>query len=149
MIRWIPYSRDWFIILHHSATKDGPTVSWDDIRRYHIKERNFADIGYHYGVEMIGNNCHVLMGRSLGQEGAHTVGMNRKSVGICFVGNYEIDRPKFQMYLAGIKLIAGLCYSLRLDPYKSIMGHKEYANTACPGKNFDISYIRDEVNKLL
>jgi N-acetylmuramoyl-L-alanine amidase len=149
MIIWIPRSNDWFIILHHSATKDSGTVSWDAIYNYHVNEMKCKDIGYHYGIEAIGSKCHCLTGRALGQEGGHTVGMNRKSIGICFVGNYDIDTPSDEMYNLGIKTIAGLCYTLKIDPFKNIKGHKEYAAKSCPGKNFDIGRIINGVSRII
>ena len=41
------------IMIHHSATEDSQTLSWQAIRRFHMTdpEHLWADIGYHAGVE--------------------------------------------------------------------------------------------------
>ncbi len=35
------------IIIHCSGTEDSETVSWSAIRRYHIYDNGWANIGYH------------------------------------------------------------------------------------------------------
>ena len=148
---WIrKYTGRWYIIIHHSLTKDGITVSWDDIDRYHTVEKGWIDIGYHYGIELIDKDYQVLAGRPLGTQGAHCKenGMNAMSIGICFVGNYDKEDVPDAMYDVGIKHIAGLCYSLRIDPM-NIFPHSDYADKTCPGIRFDMDRLRNGVKVVL
>lgn len=137
------------IILHHSLTKDSGTVSWNAIRRYHIHELDWNDIGYHFGIEYmcdaLGKGAYeILFGRMPNIQGAHTVGHNYRSIGICFVGNYDIDEVPQEMWDLGVKLVAYLIdiYHMSVD---NIFGHRDFANKTCPGKNFSIIDFKDDV----
>ena len=139
------------IILHHSATKDSGTVSWNAIRRYHVNECNWGQIGYHFGLEYIEDkgdpkgSYEILMGRMLNMQGAHTTGQNNQSIGICFVGNYDNVTPPPEMILQGVKLVRWLCAHYGIMPDK-IFGHREFANKTCPGELFDVEMFKTMVN---
>jgi len=135
------------IIIHHSLTKDSETVSWGAIRKYHVETLGFSDIGYHAGCENVGygySNHHyeVLYGRSWYLTGAHTIGQNDKSLGFCFVGNYDEEEPPRDMLVSGAKLIY-LWMTLYNIPIEEIYGHSHFADyKSCPGTKFDIEVLK-------
>ena len=73
------------IIVHCSATPEGKDYTVQDIRRWH-KQQGWSDIGYHYVVY---RNGHVEPGRDVDISGAHCVGHNAHSIGICYVGGMD------------------------------------------------------------
>ena len=71
-----------WIVIHCAATPEGRNVSVDDIRRWHVDERGWSDIGYHWVVELNGD---LKQGRKEYKSGAHAKGWNGKSIGVCYV----------------------------------------------------------------
>jgi hypothetical protein len=133
-----------YIIIHHSATAQGDAETF---RRAHMA-KGWRDIGYHY---VIGNGTYsgdgeVETGRTEAEDGAHCSvdGMNRKSIGICLVGNFDIDKPT----PAQMEALERLCRDImerHKIPVSKVLGHGEVAATNCPGKNFDMRRFRAEV----
>ena len=134
------------IIIHHSLTKDSLTASWPAIRKYH-KNLGWADIGYHFGIEDINGGYEILTGRFPNVTGAHCRGFNKKSIGICMVGNFDIDPPPAKQVKVLIKLIA---YLMKTYSITVLLGHCELnLLKSCPGKMFDMDKLRDDVLKEL
>ena len=73
------------IVIHCSATRITRSYTVDDCRRDH-RNRGFADIGYRYYITRDGV---VHAGRPLYTEGAHAVGYNCYSIGICYEGGLD------------------------------------------------------------
>jgi len=135
------------IILHHSLTKDSLTVSWSAIRKYHTLELGWTNIGYHYGIEQIGDGYEILLGRLMDERGAHCKenNMNSLSLGICFVGNFDIIEPPQPQWGLGIKLVKSLMNILNIKQ-DHIFGHREFASyKSCPGEKFDLNRFRSEL----
>ena len=131
------------IILHHSLTRDSDTVSWGAIRNFHIVDNKYSDIGYHFGIENLRGQTEILMGRMPNQAGAHCKGNNSGTLGICFVGNFDIEPPPIENWNAGIKLVEFLMVEYGI---KKIVGHTEYnSHKTCPGKYFDLNKFRKEL----
>ncbi|WP_263080702.1 N-acetylmuramoyl-L-alanine amidase [Endozoicomonas sp. Mp262] len=72
-----------YIIIHCSATRANQPCTIDDIRRWHVQDRGWSDIGYHWVIE---RNGDIQKGREAHLAGAHTLGYNHCSIGICLVG---------------------------------------------------------------
>lgn len=137
------------IIIHHSATKDQYVADWAAIRKYHIEENGWNDIAYHYGIEMANGKYVIQKGRQEWVAGAHTVGQNSVSLGICVVGNYDKVQPHPDALKLLAKLCADICKRYKLTPDK-IETHNKYASyKTCPGTSFPMDKLRLMVKELL
>lgn len=119
------------IIVHCSATKPEQGFTAADVRRWHTRERGFVDIGYHFVVETDGS---VSVGRPLDRAGAHCLGHNARSVGVCYMGGIGPDgapadtrTPPQRASLRA--LLADLARSF---PRARIRSHRDFARKACP-----------------
>ena len=130
------------IIIHHSLTKDSQTVSWGAIRQYHVDVCGWMDIGYHFGIELMRGEVETVLGRFPDKMGAHCKGNNSDSLGVCFVGNFDLRAPSNSIWNKGVDLVKFL---IREYDIKIVEGHCEN-NTAksCPGKYFDLDKFRRE-----
>ena len=123
------------IVIHHSATRDTETLSYDAIRRHHVWSSKFFDIGYHYVIELIGSEVQVLTGRGLQYMGAHTRGHNA-CIGICVVGNYSKTEPTKDHMKALFCLLHSLLILYPSLSVEDVKFHNEVGGTECPGTNF-------------
>ncbi len=118
------------IIIHCTATPAGRKVTVEDIRRWHLA-RGFADVGYHYVVALDGT---VMAGRPESQPGAHCLGHNARSIGVCYVGGLDVQgRPADTRTERQRQALRALVRQLRRRfPAASVHGHNEFARKACP-----------------
>ena len=128
------------IIIHCSATPEGRDYTVDDIRRWH-KDQGWSDIGYHY---VIYRNGHIEPGRDVDIIGAHCVGHNTHSIGICYVGGVARDgkTAKDTRTLAQKAALLSLLVDLhKLYPMAIIVGHRDYdKGKACPSFDAKTEY---------
>ena len=133
------------IMLHHSLTRDGQTVSWGAIRRYHVEHNGWNAIGYHYGVELVGDQYEALLGRSELDPAAACpqAQMNSRALHICCVGNFDQAPPPAPMLEVLVRLVilpAMVEYGI---PPERIIGHHDIRKSkTCPGTHFDLEVVR-------
>lgn len=121
------------IIIHCSDTPQGRDVPTEEIKRWHVEERGWSDIGYHFVIELDGS---VKEGRPLAKVGAHAGGYNSKSIGICYVGGGGgIDTRTPEQIAAMVKLVFELKVQFNIAN-ENIIGHNEVSSKQCP--SFDV-----------
>jgi N-acetylmuramoyl-L-alanine amidase len=118
------------IILHCAATCEGQQFTTNDIDRWH-KQRGFNKIGYHFVIYLDGS---VHKGRDIAEIGAHCLGQNANSIGICYIGGLDANgKPKDTRTAAQKAALKTLVNDLLVKyPSATIHGHNEFANKACP-----------------
>lgn len=122
------------IIVHCSATSPSMDIGASVIRKWHVKDRGWSDIGYHYVIKRDGT---IEPGRPLDRPGAHTRGHNHNSIGVCWVGGVDDqNNPEDNRTEAQRLELARLVRALALQYDATIHGHREFANKACP--SFDV-----------
>jgi N-acetylmuramoyl-L-alanine amidase len=126
------------IIVHCSATPQGRDVSAADIDRWH-RQRGFACIGYHYVVRLDGS---VETGRCESKIGAHCLGHNANSIGVCYIGGCDANmNPKDTRTAAQKSALTSLLRTLRNRyPKAKIHAHRDFAAKACPSFDATAEY---------
>lgn len=119
------------IIVHCTATPEGRPFSVAQIDQCH-RQRGFRCIGYHFVIYLDGS---VHTGRPLAEVGAHCLGHNTNSVGVCYVGGLAKDgkTPKDTRTPQQKTTLRRLLIELhRQFPKAAIHGHRDFAAKACP-----------------
>ena len=129
------------IVVHHTAGRH-TSLTWEEIRKYHMEVRGFSDIAYHYGIV---NDSKLLSdggwtwrtGRPVELPGAHAKGFNAFSIGVVFEGNYSVDELPADALTMGVVWITSLLRRWKL-PVSRVFPHRAVGTTKteCPGKKF-------------
>ncbi len=136
-----PRSSTEYIVIHCSATKPSMDIGLSEIKNWHVNERGWRDVGYHYVIK---RNGEVELGRNIRDTGAHAAGYNSKSIGICLVGgmaedNSTEDNFTAQQWTALLDLIK---QKLSDYPDAKVIGHNEISEKDCPC--FDVQKWKED-----
>lgn len=139
-----------YIVVHHSATRNGSSQAME---MYHRQKRHMENgLAYHF---VIGNGSGMPDGKiEIGNrwkrqiKGGHLASdrLNEISIGICLVGNFEVDRPTAAQMQSLKALIAYLRARCNI-PKSGVKTHTQINTkpTACPGKNFPTSALLNSI----
>ena len=132
------------IIIHCSATREGKAIKAKTIKQWHL-QRGFADIGYHYIIDLDGT---IEKGRDESLIGAHCVGKNAISIGICYIGGCDKNlKPKDTRTDAQKKAMKTLVHQLMEKyniPLNNVYGHYQFCSyKECP--SVKIEQLREDL----
>jgi hypothetical protein len=152
---WIPTvsPRPWkWIVIHHSATPAGNAAVFDKMH----KDKGWDELGYHF---VIGNGTQSGDGQiEVGPRwpkqkwGAHAKTpnneFNERGIGICLVGNFDVERPTPAQVRSLTRLVTYLMKTYSISP-RDVIGHGETKPTDCPGRYMNVTAIRRAVAQAL
>ena len=152
---WIPNvtPRPWkWIVIHHSATPAGNAAVFDKMHR----EKGWDELGYHF---VIGNgpqsgDGQIEVGPRWPKQkwGAHAKTpnneFNERGIGICLVGNFDVERPTPAQMRSLTRLVAYLMRTYNISP-RDVIGHGETKATDCPGRYMNVAAVRRAVAQAL
>ncbi|KAG7211020.1 hypothetical protein KM043_016382 [Ampulex compressa] len=126
-----------YVVIHHANSTACTTQAICQARmrsfqNYHIDTKKWSDIGYNF---VIGEDGNIYEGRGWGKAGAHSTNYNSKSVGICFIGDFNARVPNAAAIGAARKLINWAMNNNKITSTYKLVGHRQTATTRCPGNN--------------
>lgn len=141
-----------YIIVHHSGgtdanhNEDTSNQTVIQINAWH-KERGFplSSLGYYVGYQyVIEKDGTTIQCRKDDEIGAHTVGMNDRSIGICLVGNFDLTLPTESQKTALTALLKEKMaqWSILSD---NIVPHRHFVIKSCYGSRLSDGWARDLV----
>ncbi len=131
------------IVVHHSAIKYGNAAIYDSAHRRRNMQNGLA---YHF---IIGNGIdsgdgEIEIGPRWTKQllGGHVKSypINLTAIGICLVGNFEVDHPSKRQLDAFVQLVDWLRGEV-IPGARQFAGHRDLRGeqTVCPGKNFPLA----------
>lgn len=130
------------IVVHCTATRPEwwagktTTAKVAEIKRWHVQDRGWKDIGYHFLIDRDGT---IAKGRAVTTIGAHVAGHNTGTIGISLFGGHGASADdQFSDHFTPAqdaalrKLLADIGTQTQVQ---KITGHNQYANKGCPGFN--------------
>jgi N-acetyl-anhydromuramyl-L-alanine amidase AmpD len=124
-----------YLVVHGAFTPPSFDIGAEEIREWHL-QKEWDDIGYHYVIRRDGK---LERGRSLEYQGAHVLGHNHESIGICLVGGASIDGTEWEFNYTRPQLVRLEVVARVFTPPSRpliVTGHLNLdANRQCPGFN--------------
>lgn len=142
-----------YIAVHATATDPlyhGPTTL-EDLRRWHMKERGWIDIGYNLFIPRSGviqiaraDEYHGIMD-DLEIQGAHVRGYNHEAFAICYDGGVRYDEEK-DLFVPEFNatekqeraLVAAIAMAQIKYPHAELLGHRDFPGVAKACPSFDV-----------
>ena len=126
------------IVVHHLEA-EGSIWTVQFVHNMHIREQGWNGIGYHFYIRTDGT---IYTGRPTHMIGAHCLGANTNTIGVCFEGDFmkKTYLPDAQ-YQAFCELKEYL--EKQYNRTFQVKGHRELSSSECPGRYFPLDDIKN------
>ena len=121
------------VVVHCSDTPEGAYFDIEDIKRWHIGDNGWSDVGYHYIILLDGT---IQKGREDAVVGAHVKGFNYNSIGICYIGGGGGKDTRTPEQKESLIILIG--FLRRLYPDSKALGHKDFKGVTKKCPCFDV-----------
>ncbi|MBP7006886.1 MAG: N-acetylmuramoyl-L-alanine amidase [Candidatus Pacebacteria bacterium] len=124
-----------YLIVHHTGGTDANPLADTShhtakmVDEFH-KSKGWDGIGYNWFIEKDGK---LVKGRDENKTGAHTIGYNDKSIGICLAGNFDTTLPTKEQTETLRKLLLEKMVQYSI-PKENIVPHRKFASKTCFGR---------------
>ena len=136
------------IVVHCAATKPSMDIGYKEIRKWHVEDNGWDDVGYHYIIKRDGT---VEVARAEAFQGAHAPAVNSKSIAICLVGGMAEDGDAennftLEQFLSLKDLIKKI--KMTNPNIVEVVGHCDVQDNKpnCPGFNLKEWLIKEDIN---
>jgi|TARA_E500000331_G_scaffold310515_1_gene317321 N-acetylmuramoyl-L-alanine amidase len=136
------------IVVHCAATKPSMDIGYKEIRKWHVEDNGWDDVGYHYIIKRDGT---VEVARAEAFQGAHAPAVNSKSIAICLVGGMAEDGGAennftLEQFLSLKDLIKKI--KMTNPNIVEVVGHCDVQDNKpnCPGFNLKEWLIKEDIN---
>lgn len=134
-----------YIVVHCADTYASMDIGAKEIRKWHVEDNGWSDIGYHFVIRRDGTR---EIGRKIDAQGSHVKGFNSCSVGICLVGGKGDDGKACNNFTkAQFDALWEVLQILRVHyPKAEVVGHRDLnGGKQCP--SFEVSkWIQQKEN---
>jgi len=134
-LTWYVYPNDLVeaystVAIHHSAISLDTDETMKSVQDLHMDTNHWADVGYHYVIDKKGI---IYEGRDIHVRGASVAGYNTGTIGVCVMGNFEIESPLEIQLTVLQQVVNWLATTYTLT---HLAAHGEFnPESVCPGKN--------------
>lgn len=143
-----------FIIIHHSGGSDANPLQ--DSSNFTVQECNAlhkqkfnmkSSLGWYVGYQyFIDKNGVITQCRADTEEGAHTIGQNKNSIGVVLAGNFDATLPT-ESQKNSLRWLLDKKVKEHNIPTGNIVPHRLFAKKTCYGKLLNDTWAKDLLNQ--
>jgi hypothetical protein len=126
-----------YVTLHHAGVKwlegSDPMKKIKNLQTWGKNEKGWPDVPYHF---LIAPDGRIFEGRSLEYEPETNTNFDTSGhVNIQLWGSFGVQRPSQAQVEAAVEVAAWACAEYQI-PLELVRGHRDVAQTGCPGPDF-------------